>query len=120
MDRELEGDAARLADAFAHALRQHDVMAVAGREVGAGLGDADERLAGLQLLARQAPVHVALDVERGHVRIVRIVEPDLRPELYLRAVLGVERHWNPPGFAGKLARRRSEINGYHAARDAKV
>ncbi len=96
MDGELEGDAARLADALAHALREHDVVAVAGGEVGAGLRDADERLAGLQLLARQPPVHVALDVERGHVRVVRIVEPDLRPELHLRAVLGVERHGIPP------------------------
>ena len=48
--RELEGDAARRRDAVAHALGELEMMAVAGGEVGAGLGDADDRLAGLQLL----------------------------------------------------------------------
>jgi hypothetical protein len=48
---ELEGDAARRRDAVAHALRQLDVMPVAGRQVRTGLGDADDRLARLQLLA---------------------------------------------------------------------
>ena len=76
-------DAARLADAFAHALGQHEVVAVAGREVGAGLGDADDRLARLQLLPADAVVQVALEIERGHVRIVGIVEPGPRPELEL-------------------------------------
>src|SRR5690606_25450570 len=33
--------------------------------------------AGLQLFARQAPVHVALDVERGHARVLGVVEPRL-------------------------------------------
>ena len=46
MHRELERDAAGVADAVAHALGQLEVMAVAGREVGAGLRDADDRPAG--------------------------------------------------------------------------
>ena len=50
MARELEADAAGRRDALAHALRELEVVAVAGREVGAGLGDADDRLARLQLL----------------------------------------------------------------------
>ena len=50
-------------------------MAVAGRQVAAGLGDADDRPAAAQLGQRQAEVHVALEVERGHRRIARSVEP---------------------------------------------
>ena len=42
MHREFEGDAAGLADALAHAVGKIEVMAVAGREVRAGLGDADD------------------------------------------------------------------------------
>ena len=78
---EFQRDAARLADAFAHALGQHDVMPVAGRQVAAALGDADDRLARLQFLQRQAEGHVAFQVERGHVGIVGIVEPGARAQL---------------------------------------
>ena len=46
--------------------------------------DADDRLAGLQFLAGDAPVHVALDVERRHVVIVRVGEPDLGAQLLWR------------------------------------
>ena len=49
--------------------------AVAWREVGPCLRDPDDGLAGLQLFARQAEVHVALDIERGHAGIEGIVEP---------------------------------------------
>ena len=69
-----------VADAVAHALGQFEVMPVAGRQVGAGLGDADDRLAGGQLLARQPVIEVALEIERGHARIVGIVEPQLRAQ----------------------------------------
>jgi hypothetical protein len=55
MNREFDGDAACLANAFAHALGQHEMVAVAGRQVGTGLGDADDRLARLQLLLRLRP-----------------------------------------------------------------
>ena len=85
MGRELHGDAARFANAFTNALRQFDMMAVAGGEVVAGLRDADDRLAGLQLFARQSIVQVALQIECGHARIVGIVEPELGPELALFA-----------------------------------
>ena len=104
MDRKLEGDAAGLADAFAHALGEVEVMAVAGRQVGAGLGDADDRLARLQLLQRQAEVHGALEVERGHVGVGGIVEPGARAQvlrlhlvLFAVAVLAVGFcHWFLP------------------------
>ena len=49
VDRELEGDAAGGADALADALGELEMVPVAGGKVGAGLGDADDRLAGLQL-----------------------------------------------------------------------
>ena len=48
MDRELERNAARGEDSVAHPLRRVEMMAVAGREIGAGLGDADDRLARAQ------------------------------------------------------------------------
>ena len=68
VDREFDGDAARLANAFAHALGQHEVMAVAGREVAAGLGDADDRLARLQLLEAEAEIR---DSARDRARSCR-------------------------------------------------
>ena len=49
MDRKLERHAAGRDDPVAHPLGQLEVMAVAGREIGAGLRDADDRLAGAQL-----------------------------------------------------------------------
>ena len=51
MDRKFHRDAAGRADAFAHPVRQFEMVAVAGRQVVAGLGDADDRLAGLQFVA---------------------------------------------------------------------
>ena len=81
MHRKFERDAAGRADAFAHAARELEVMAVAGREVGAGLRDADDRLAGAQFLRRQPEVHVALEIERRHAGIFRVVEPELRAQV---------------------------------------
>ena len=51
-----------IANAVADPLGQFEVMAVAGREVGAGLGDADDRLARGELLAGQAEIEVALEI----------------------------------------------------------
>ena len=83
MAGKLERHAAGRLDARADALGKLDVVAVAGRQVGAGLGDADQRLAGLQLLAGEAVIQVALQVERGHAGIIGIVEPFLRTEFLL-------------------------------------
>ena len=77
MHRELEGDAAGVADALAHALGELEMVAIAGREIGAGLGDADDRLARGQFLARQPVIEIALEIERGHAGIVGIVEPGI-------------------------------------------
>ena len=43
------------------------VLTVVGREIGPGLGDADRRLAGLQLADRSSVIQVSLEVERRHV-----------------------------------------------------
>ena len=75
MDGKLDGNAAGVADAVAHAHRQVEVMAVAGRQIAAGLGDADDRPAAVQLGERQAEIHVPFEVERRHGRIARSVEP---------------------------------------------
>ena len=97
MRRELEADAAGRNDALAHALRELEVVAVAGREIGAGLGDADDRLARLQLLRREAEIEVALDIERGHSGIVGIVEPKARTKLIRRDPPRLSSHPCPPG-----------------------
>src|SRR5262249_53886820 len=80
MHREFEGDAAGLADAFAHALGELKMMTIAGREVGPALGDAYDRLAGCELLLGQPEIEVTLEIKRGHARIVGIVEPQLRAQ----------------------------------------
>src|SRR6266702_7175812 len=88
MGREFHSDAAGLADAFADAVRELDMVAVAGGEVIAGLRDADDRLAGLELGAGEAVVQIALQIERRHARIVRVVEPFLRTKVAASAVTG--------------------------------
>src|SRR5262249_58977126 len=85
--------AASVANSIADARRQLHVMAVAGREIGAGLRDADDRLAALQLLTGQAEVQVTLDIERGQRRIVRIVEPAPAAQPFVGPVMIVGHRW---------------------------
>ena len=68
------------------------MVPVAGRQIGARLGDADDRLARLQLLAAEAEIEIALEIERRHVGIVGIVEPGARPELPVRHAFTRRRH----------------------------
>ncbi len=75
MHREFDRDAASIANAGAHALRQFKMMAIAWAEIGAGLGDADDRAARGQFGAREPVIEIALEIERRHSRIVGIVEP---------------------------------------------
>ncbi len=75
MHRKFHRDAAGGADSLADPMRQFEVMAVARRKIVAGLRDADDRLAGLQFMPGQAVIEVALEVERGHAGVVRVVEP---------------------------------------------
>ena len=81
MHRKFHRDAAGGADSFAHAMREFKVMAVAGRKIVAGLRDADDRLAGLQLMPGQAVIEIAFQIERGHSGVVRVVEPVAGAEL---------------------------------------
>jgi hypothetical protein len=86
MAREFEGNAAGIANAFAHTLCQFKVMPVARRQIAAGLRDSDDRLARGQFVKREPVIQIALQVERGHAGIVRIVEPELRAQPAFRRV----------------------------------
>jgi hypothetical protein len=94
MHRKLEGDAAGGPDAFPHARSQFDVVAITGRKIRPRLCDTDDRLAGGQLIQRQAVIQVAFEIQRRHAGIVGIVEPQPRAQFAparfgrLRPVLG--------------------------------
>ncbi len=75
MHRKFHGDAAGGADSLPDPVCQFEMMAVARRQIVAGLRDADDRLAGLQFLPGQAVIEIALEIERGHAGVVRVVEP---------------------------------------------
>ena len=77
MYREFQRHAAGLADAVANTIGEHEMVAVARAEVGAGLGDTDDRPARPQLLKCQTEVEIALQIERRHLDVIRIVEPGL-------------------------------------------
>jgi hypothetical protein len=70
-------------------------VAVAGGQVRAGLCDADDRLAALQFLSGDAEIGVALDIERGHCRIVRIIEPPAAAQAWC-LVFVMFRHGSAP------------------------
>ncbi|MNT55174.1 hypothetical protein D3C72_1923920 [compost metagenome] len=91
MGRELDRDTAGVANAVAQALGEVEMVAVAGIEVAARLGDADDRLAGAQLFRCRAVVHEALEIERGQIDVVGIVEPVLRAQA--SAGLVFFAHW---------------------------
>ena len=91
MHREFKGDAAGRRDAGAHPRSQFEMVAIAGRQVRAGLRDADDRLAGRQFLQRQAVIEITLEIQRCHARIVGIVEPKLRAQ-FAPARLHLLRH----------------------------
>ncbi|OIQ68662.1 hypothetical protein GALL_497440 [mine drainage metagenome] len=73
--RKFHRDAAGSADSLPDPVCQFEMVAVARRQVVACLRDADDRLAGLQLLPGQAVIEVALKVERGHSGVVGVVKP---------------------------------------------
>src|SRR5690606_21189018 len=75
MDRKVERDAAAGTNSFAYPLGKFQMMAIAGREVRARLGDTDKRLARLQLLPRKAVIEISLEIERCHSGVGRIIEP---------------------------------------------
>ena len=83
MQREFHRHAAGVADAFAHALHRLEMHAIARREIAAGLRDADDRFSRQQFIGGQAVVHEALEIQRHHVEMFRVVEPIARAEAAL-------------------------------------
>jgi hypothetical protein len=61
---------------------QFNVVAIAGAEVAAGLGNANDGFARLQLVSRQTVVEIAFEIERRHLLIVGIVEPLLGSQFW--------------------------------------
>src|SRR5690606_25694932 len=80
MDRELDRNAARVADAVAHAPGQVEMDAIARGQIAARLGDADDRLARAQLLRGHPVIHEPLEIERGLVPPFPVVEPVARTQ----------------------------------------
>src|SRR6185312_11974508 len=75
--RKLKGKPARCPNPLAHALGKLEMVTVTGGKVRTGLCDADNRFSRPQLRRRQTVIEIALEVERGHARVVGIVEPEL-------------------------------------------
>ena len=75
MHRNFNHRAAGGNDPIAHPFGQFNMVAIAGAKVAAGLGNANDRLARLQLVACQTVVEIAFEIERCHLLIVGIVEP---------------------------------------------
>src|SRR3546814_2541824 len=65
MRRKFDRDAARVADPVAHALGEFEVMAIAGCQIAAGLGDADDRPPRLQFVDAETIVQIAFEIERS-------------------------------------------------------
>jgi hypothetical protein len=59
------------------------MVAVTGAKIAAGLRNADDRFARLQLAARQAVIQIAFKIERVHLGIVGVHEPLPRSEVFL-------------------------------------
>ena len=100
VDGEFQRDAAGVANAFLHPHREVHVVAVAGGDVAAGLGDADDRLAALQFFAGEAEIEVALYIERGHGRVGGIVEPAAAAQAAVHVVIVVRHRVSPKARAG--------------------
>src|SRR5262245_28331115 len=81
MNRKLEWNSAGIADPCLHALCQDKVMSIARYEVASSLCNTDDRPSRLEFLARQTVVEKTLDIESGHIRVVRVVPPRLAAQL---------------------------------------
>ena len=101
--RKFERKPAGRGDAVARALREFNVMAIAGRKIRAGLRDADDRLAGAQFAGRQAEIEIALEIKRRHSRVVGIVEPLPGSQRALGVALGAAIRFGL-GFIGHRSR----------------
>ena len=91
MDRELDRYPACIADAIARTLSKVDMDPVAGRQITARLGDADDRLAAAQFLGCDTIIHEPLEIEGGHVHAFVVIEPVARAQSALAVLLGHSR-----------------------------
>src|SRR5262249_11405285 len=73
----LECNSAGSENALADAFGELEVMAVAGGKGGAGLRNTDDWLGGAQFRRRKPEIQIALQIERRHSGVFRIVEPQL-------------------------------------------
>ncbi len=104
--RKFQRHAAGVADAVADPAGEFDVVAVAGGEVGAGLRDADDRLAAAEFLGGDAVVHVALEVERGHRGVGGFVKPPARAQAFMSLPLKLAMMRSSRRPLGRIPLRR--------------
>src|SRR5208282_4289939 len=76
----LERNTAGRPYAGGNALGEHDVMAITGRQIRAGLRNADDRLVSAQLVEREPEIQIALEVYRRHARVGWVIEPGTRAQ----------------------------------------
>ena len=82
MNRNFDRQAAGGDDAVAHPLCQFKMVPVAGGQIRSGLCQSNDRTPVAQLFAGQAVIQIALGIKRRHLRIVGIVEPLPRAQLF--------------------------------------
>src|SRR3546814_3080523 len=63
MRRKFDRDAAGVADSVAHALGEFEMVAIAGCQIAAGLGDTDDRPSRLQFVDAETIVQIAFEIE---------------------------------------------------------
>src|SRR5262249_37688663 len=88
MHGKLERNAAGIADAVSDTLGELEMMPVAGDEIAACLGDADDRSTGLEFISSNAEIEEPLEIQSGHFRIGRVIPPRLTTE----HAVGLDRH----------------------------
>src|SRR5262249_51088450 len=75
MNRKFERNPDAITNTGLHAFRQYNVMPIARNEIVSSLGNSDDRTSRLQFLPREAVVEKTLEVESGHIGVVRVVPP---------------------------------------------
>jgi len=112
VDGNFHGRAVGSVNAVPNPLAQLRMMAVAGRQVAAGLRNADDGLVRLQLLPGRAVVKMPFQVEGGRFPVAWIVEPRTAAQLasmghgQLPLSTSVEREERPTVGEGRAAKRK--------------
>jgi hypothetical protein len=81
-----EREPARIPDARFHSLGKLDMNPITGRKVPACLGDSDDRTSRLQLLAGEAVISEALQVDGSFAELRHVVEPDFASKPFRRLI----------------------------------